>query len=696
MARLRRKLQLVFNLYETTNENRLKTGGSLTASVYPAGVVTNASASFIAGNPNSVRCVGRGALSVGDTVYVLNASSVEVETHTITINSIEEDGSVEGVFLFTLTSDAGMSLTAGQRLVRARGLLNTSALYAQPTGTSSITSFGIDVPDSGVFNCYTEDRAVDVYVEGDTVTNGWYLFDVPAGTGEIGPVRYASETVAATAVVNVDATTTVVYLDTDTAAVSSIEHCAPNRMLLLVPTTSGIQITTANTKNDNTIYQASGQTIDLDQDVGVLLLGAEASANTAYWVPIGAFDVVDIGLTDLDGVDVSGAADFSVLHYDGAEWVDTKTLGSETDPLSSVRMNVAQIANGTTGHVASIVFGGSGDKSVTLPATTTTAEILTTTDDQNVTGEKIFDDDALIVKDPAANKRARLDAGSVTTGQTRVLTVQDKSYTIADAADIPGDLDDLSSVNANAISAADQGDVLVFDGSEYTASSLTGQSIGVAANPQAAFLACQNGLYLCDETVPYGGAYVRITTLANVGSGTNALIIPTLSGNDVFVIQSKNNKAFTKSVWWNPSTAIGPATPTDGETAINALRLLEIQNAVPLFRAHKDITITEVNVYAQGMNTATGTQGDYDCNLYHGTAVPTAATAPPGSSTAILNSVFNLCAGSSPNAVNATTFADDTVPAGNWVYLSLSGSVTTKPNHTGITLIQIDYTESAL
>jgi hypothetical protein len=73
----------------------------------------------------------------------------------------------------------------------------------------------------------------------------------------------------------------------------------------------------------------------------------------------------------------------------------------------------------------------------------------------------VMSDDAFVLFDDGdATKNLKFQLSGITTGQTRTLTVPDKNITIADDADIPSTLDDLSNVSA---AAPSDNDVLVFD-----------------------------------------------------------------------------------------------------------------------------------------------------------------------------------------------------------------------------------------
>lgn len=680
----RRKIQIDCRLYETTNESRFKAGSELTAYVYAAGGPSINAASGT-GPINLSSISGRTSLEVDDYIYSLGVDNAENSTNSCQITAIEESGSSEGLFSFVVSSTGAFSLDAGGRIVANRSVMDPVPIYKYPTGTTVINGTegaptSVDVPENGLIEGYVEVDAVDVYFTGDDITAGWYLFDVPAGSGEIGPLTLREETLAANTVVNVDYHTGVLRLDTDTSAIITIEHCSPGRVLVLSPETSGLQVTTLNSQADNTIYEPTGRTIDLEEGAALVLLGVEASANTAYWVIVGSANVIDLDLGDLSNVTITSASNNATIAWNGSAWIDTTTLGDTTDPLTEVIATTQSIKSSGGAYKCTLTFAGTANKALTVPTSATSGQVVTTEDAQSITGQKTIDDDALLFKDPASNKYARLDAGSVTTGQTRVLTVQDKDYTIADDADIPTNIGDLSDVT---ITLPGNTSNLRYNGSAWVNS----LEVGADSAGHTIYANANGGLNLTDNTGSPRGT-LTISADGQLVSDRNLYLDAGLANGSYIVTSDKLIQTAQCQLVrsGNSGGSAGWLTNMVGHSAS--------VNAVPLFYSPNGCFISRVHVMVLREATTGALTGDYELMLYHHTALPTDSTVPPAAGTSILSSniTFPVTAGTDVNTT-LTTFADASVEAGRWVFLSvITGS--TMPSQELTLFLTVEYTEA--
>ena len=665
----RRKIQLDCRLYETTNENRFKSGDALTAYVYPAGGFStgldSGSGSFVLD-----KISGRTSLEVDDYIYSVNTiTGAEVSTNSCQITAIEESAGTEGLFNITVSSVGSFGVGSGGRIVQNRSQHNPVPVYKHPSGTVLVNgSLGsetsIDVPENGLIEGYVEVDAVDVYFTGDTIDDGWYLFDVPAGTGSIGPLTVRTETLEATATLNVDYDTGVVVLDTDTAAITAIEHARGGRVLVVYPSVDSLQLTTVDTQADNTIYEATGRTIDLEEGSPLVLLGVSGSAGVAYWVIVGAANLVDVGLDDLTDVDISSPGTSSVLHWNGSTWTDTLQIGKPDDPLSAIYATVVALVGGGGDRVI-LAYGGSTDRTVSIPDGASTTQMLTTGDTQSVTGAKTFDDDAMVLKDPAANKYGRFDLGSVTTGQTRILTIQDSSGTIAYLTDVPSNFSELDDTD---ITTPTTGDSLRYNGTDWE----NGTQTGVVGVGHTVYASSDGGLRLTEPSI---GDYVEFALSGALNSDKTLNLDGGFTDNDFLVTAVANHKRIT--IYYGQS-GTGNA---DGLGWLDQLvnGNSEAPNALLVMKADKVCNLTglELNIYPAA---GSGTSGDYELQLYYGASLPTASTIPPASSTAVLSSTIAIPAGGSVsvNSLTSGDFSNAQVPVDNYVYLALAAG-TTKP-----------------
>jgi len=693
MARLKKKLQIVTNLYETTNENRIKTGGTLDMYVYPAGAELNTVVTTGSGE-KTVFCSGRGALSVGQKVHFLRPSTTgdqtswaEQHTGSAEIISIEEVGNSEGVFAFVVDfADLDETLQTGDRMVSARIAGQLVTLYQDPAEEDdTISNNPVDVPQSGVFGCFVKERAVDVYYTGDSIDAGWYLFDVPAGTGELGPIRLVDETVTEAVTVNVDADTSLALVEAGTSPIQAIEHCAPGRMLLVMPTEAGVQLTTTSTRADNTIYEASSRTIDLSRDVAVMLKGVSASANTAYWVPVGSLRAVDQSLNELSDVDTSAATENAVLAYDGSSWAAVTTLGSDSTPLAAAHVGLLAVGSGA--DKATITYSGSVDQALALPDVGgSTATLLATLGAQTITGVKTFDDEAMVLRDPVATTaKARFDLGSVSAGTTVVMTIPDQAaFTVARADQIPTEIADLDDVGASSTPSA--GSPLVYDGSDWDQGGWSSNSIGSSSNPQRIWLTAGAGLSFVDVTDSTATRQVQMNDLTGtIDSSAKTYYVPDADTNSFFVMSQRNRKFVT----------YGGLTGGDSDTAGLITRLNSAgggANGVALLYTNYPLTLKRI-IFDIIALAAVGTANGYTFQLYYDSAIPTASTIPPSGATAILNSAVAIPAGNSSTKVDTTSFAESTIPANNYLFLGLAASGT-MPDANNWLNLSIEYDDS--
>lgn len=691
MARLKKKLQIVTSLYETNNENRLKSGGTLDMYIYPAGAELNTPVTTGSGQ-KSVYCSGRGALSVGQKVYFLRPSTTgdkttwaEQYTGEAEIVSIEEVSNSEGVFQFDVNFvNLTEALQTGDRMVSARLAGQLTTLYQDPAEEDdTITNNPVDIPQSGVFGCFVRDRAVDVYYTGDTIDDGWYLFDVPAGTGELGPIRLVDESVAEAATVNVDADTSLMLVTAGTTPIQEIEHCAPGRLLLVMPTESGVQLTTTSTRADNTVYEASGRTIDLSRDVAVMLKGVSASANTAYWVPVGSLRAVDQSLDELSDVDTSAATNGAVLAYDGSSWSAVTTLGSDATPLTSAFVGLLSV--GSSPNKATLTYSGSVDQALTLPDVGgSTATLLATLGAQTITGVKTFDDEAMVLRDPSTTTaKARFDLGSVTGGTTVVMTIPDQAaFTVARVDQIPTELNDLDDVGAPTPSA---GSPLVYDGADWDEGGWSSNVIGSSSNPQRIWLTAGAGFSFVDVTDSSATRQVKMNDTGSIDSAARTYYVPDADNNSFFVMSQRNRKHLT----------FGGLTGSASNTAGLITRLNSSgggYNGIPLLYANHDVILRRV-IFDIVALAAVGSANGYTFQLYYASTVPNTSTIPPSSVTAVLNNSVAVPAGNSSSKIDTTSFAESTIPANNYLFLGLAASGT-MPDANNWLNIAIEYDDS--
>lgn len=633
MAELtKRKCHITVNLYETENNNRLKTGDPLTATITPGGVQIESSATIPASGSQTFTLSGSGSLDASsvNALRVIreapDASGVwtEVAAGVIVLGQdLSENPTSLGEFtisLSTTTSDA-IDVQVGDRLVA----VSPAILYEDEAEETDTISNPIDVPTSGMLSFYVSAPSVDVYLSGDTITDGWYQFNVPTYGGALGPINLTSEpsgTIPASGELEVAADTGVYVVADDSNPITKISHGRDGRLLLLWPAADSVQITTTNTRADGTIYSASPGTITLVRDVPIILYAGGASF-VHYWLIAGSAAETGLTLDDLTDVSASSPSTEDILKWDGSAFVPSKTLGTSSNPLSALHIS----DGGLYLRVSALIeasFDASAltaDRAYTLPDNS--GEFLLSVGAQTIgAGLKNFPANSFELSDNAdPTKKAGFNLSLVASGTKNLYLLPAGGGVLAVSSDIPSNIQDLSNVSSG---------------------------------------------------TPGDGALLRY----NSGAGEYQ---PSLkAGNTRFHV----GRDF---YFDNPA-----GTPAWGLYK----QCLDIRNGMLIMRVPSNVSgsITIKRVVVAWSNLAGATAvGPYYFDLYHAAALPSTTTAPPAG-TAILGSTLILPPTSGGvTETEFTSFNDDTVPADNYIFLAIAGGSIVSVDDEGLLSVGIEY-----
>ena len=116
-------------------------------------------------------------------------------------------------------------------------------------------------------------------------------------------------------------------------------------------------------------------------------------------------------------------------------------------------------------------------------------------------------------------------------------------------------------------------------------------------------------------------------------------------------------------------------------------------NCYPVFYTPNGAVLDRIAVYFSS-NGSIGSGGDFELQLYHGGTLPAGTTSPPGSSTEILSSDISVPDVNSESTQSVlTSFSVGTIPADQWVYLSIKSGSVFPPSEANLSLV-IVYTEA--
>lgn len=703
MAGLRRKLRLAVNLYETTNSNRIKTGDPLSAYVYPSGAQINETETVPLSGVEKVTCLGRGSITPGSAqVVILRPSGGGwVEQYgsggTLICTAIEELAAAPGQFEFQLanTDSTDVDVQPGDRIAARRVSANLVTIYEDESDNSNtLTNDPIDVPVDGMVEGYVEERGVDVYLVGDTITDDWYAFNVPAGGGlALRDLPVEVKTEATT--VNVDSDSTIISMTPGTGPTATIEHCAVGRILIVVPNGAGVQVATVNTKADNTIYEAAGRTIDLNADEALILVGTEgASADIAYWVPVNTVSIANLTLDDLANVSEAGAADGEVLRYNGASWVSSDEVGALADPLEGVF-----VRNGG-GGIDGLVIGDAGGFTAQFTVGSLTANRIFGFPDANTNlvgtvGAQDIRSAKRFVAEPGGGFQlgattgyteiVQFDLTGITAATTRVCTFPDKSGTFAMTSDLKTNVNSLDDVTITGVATSD---MLVYNGSVWvnsrvlgsTSASLLAAWIDATGSGDGLKLAGASGF---DATFREGASFSGLT------SADATYTLPARSLGGTLQLDNNNLRHITVQL------------PFDGSSTGLFNNLSNI-NGILLARMNEDtawadgslIALNKINF--QWIFDATEVVASpLQLIIYVHSAFPTTNTQPPAG-TAMHTIPITVPSSTFSQAVTYDCWETDAISynvgiGGGWMFLGDNGSGSGVPTGSGMLILDIEY-----
>jgi hypothetical protein len=461
-GRLKKKVRLNINLFETTNNNRIKTGGTLTAYIYPGGIQLESTGNIpVSPSTQSFTFSGRGALdATSHTVGLVRESDADfgfwerqdIAGETLVLESLIEEATVPGRFTGTLKDTTGSGYTGVQ--VSDRLVSTTVATLYEDEGDEADTisqASGIDVPTNGVVEFYVEDDSVDVYLTGDTIDDGWYAFNVPAGASQLGPLSLQAETASADASgdIFIDSRTGVLLVDSAANNIDLIRHGHGTRLLVVLPLVASVTLdTSTSTTGDGHIYDASGGNIVLDQYVPILLVCHEgATAADHYWTILGTPKVSDFALDELTDVVITSPSNYHALVYDGANWIDSGQLGAAATPLTEVHVTDDQFYLQVSATIAAS-FDASGLSASRIYTFPDVAGTFVLTDGQAaIGGLKTFDDSSAgfrIKSLTGSDRIAVFDASNIADSNTETFAFPATGGTFALTSDAKPSLEDLS------------------------------------------------------------------------------------------------------------------------------------------------------------------------------------------------------------------------------------------------------------
>ena len=619
---LKRKVHLSINLYETENSNRLKTGDPVTATVLPGGAQVETSGTVPApgGGTLSVTLSGRGEFR--DDGTSINAVQVLRETEagsgvwtaiapaaTTILQNLAEKASDPGSFEGTLNNAAGSAfdIQAGDRLAALTS--SPATLYEDEAADADTVANPIDIPASGMISFYVEHDSVDVYLSGDTITDGFYVFNVPAYAGSLGPLNLRSESsgvIPASGDVAIKADTSLLTVGDSSNTIDSIAHGRTNRVLMLLPTTSGVQISTTNTQADNTIYSAAPDLITLDENVPIFLVARSGvGAGSFYWAIVGTPNTVDFNLEDLSDVTAGEPTAREILMWNGTAWEPSTQIGTATNPATSIRVTDGEFYIQAGPTVTASFDAGALTASRVLTIPDASGEILLTNSSEDIVGQKAFVAGAsgFRLYDPTdTNKRVLFDLSGISAATSWTLTMPDKSGTIALLSDVKQSLNTLSDTS---VGSPNDGDIVRYN-------SGTGNWEASRRPGNLRSTVTRDFFFDNPASTPAWGLYKQLQDVRN------GLIIMRVPSN------------------------------VDGS-----------------------ITIKRIILGWANVSTGPGV-GPVTFELYHAASMPLTTTAPPAG-TAITGVTIIAPQVTGANEQEITSFSDDTVPADNYIYLAISG-----------------------
>lgn len=707
MAKLRRQLRLALNLYETVNQNRLKTGDPLTCELYPAGVEIQDTTTINSGIgvTTTFAVSGRGAIPPGTMVRIYQLQSgvwTDVVGNDLEFTSIEEQAGNEGVFNLTVTNQgvSAPNIAPGYKVACFRTSSGTTPIgtngnlvdvYEDESDTADTITHPIDVPENGIVEGYVDWRGLDVYVTGTTITDNWYAFNVPTSSGETGPLRLKSESVTADTLTNIDADTSIVIVTAATNPIALLEHCAPGRVVIVYAATSGVQLSALATKNDNTIYESVPRTIDVTQDAPLMLVGQEASANVAYWAPLTAPIQFDIDLDTLTDVSTLGAVAGEVLGYNGSTWEPLSDLGTAAAPLSSLHIDTQASGVGlriTNGSGFDAQLGSASltaDRTYNFPnVADISSEIVVNVGTQSISGTKSFTVPGFQMVE--GTKTAAFSLAAIGSGLTQTFIFPNQTGIFALTTDIPSTIGDIPDVT---ITGATAEDILRYNGSAW----VNDKSIGTAANPMDQVIVDGERSSVGLTMVNDAGGTMQIADselAAATGWDTNAYtaLLPGRNGN--ILLDNTNLKHVTVNLPFNGTT--------DGLFA-----QLAVQNAIQIFRFNNDTpwayetayVITKVHYQWIIEGVAAAVTAPFELQVYANLGIPTTASVPPTGTTQMPSTI---AVPSSLNHVAGTIDCWETTGTRNLggvnfrhaIYLGRSGG-TNGPTNRGMLTLTIEY-----